>query len=213
MKKKLKRCWYIINCTFLVLLALHSSEIRGFSWMKLSSETLQNLPYFWSKKTQIDIVEGHPLLKIQSCSKWKLGEKIFEFSYSKIMVNLEAFHKTILSSINLLFLKSASVHHKKFLYFSLLDTSKRIRWVRFLLFDKQLELHRNKKFQKKTREIEYTIQFNSGQVNQVISARGAIKLRTFGTGAERACWRGAILLPLKHLSSNCIISALFYWLL
>ena len=31
----------------------HSSEIRGLCLMKLSSKTLQNLPYFWNKKTQI----------------------------------------------------------------------------------------------------------------------------------------------------------------
>ena len=31
----------------------HSSKIRGLCLMKLSSETLQNLSYFWNKKTQI----------------------------------------------------------------------------------------------------------------------------------------------------------------
>ena len=34
----------------------HSSEIRGLCLMKLSSEELQNLPYFWNKKTQIVFV-------------------------------------------------------------------------------------------------------------------------------------------------------------
>ena len=42
------------------------------------------------------------------------------------------------------------------------------------------------------------------QENCCISAREAIKLHTFGTS-------GAVLLPLKYLSSNHIISTLFYW--
>ena len=36
-------------------------------------------------------------------------KKLFEFSYSKNMANFEVFHQTILSSINLLFLKSEPV--------------------------------------------------------------------------------------------------------
>ena len=32
---------------------VHSSEIRGLCFLKLSSEMLQNLPYFWNTKTKI----------------------------------------------------------------------------------------------------------------------------------------------------------------
>ena len=32
----------------------HSSEMRGLCLMKCSSETLQNLPYFWNTKTYVD---------------------------------------------------------------------------------------------------------------------------------------------------------------
>ena len=32
----------------------HSSEIRGLCLKKCSSETLQNLPYFWNTKTQVN---------------------------------------------------------------------------------------------------------------------------------------------------------------
>ena len=47
-----------------------------------------------------------------------------------------------------------------------------------------------------------------------ISARGAIKLHPFGTSAGGRVLqrRVAISLPFKHLSSNCIISTLFYCL-
>ena len=33
--------------------------IRGLCFMKLLSETLQNLPYFWNMKTQIDFFISH----------------------------------------------------------------------------------------------------------------------------------------------------------
>ena len=86
--------------------------------MKLSSKMLQNLPYFWNKKTpkfffhfeqllinpKLKHKPGHPLLKIQSFSNWE--KKLFGSSYSKNMANFEAFCQTISSSINLLFLKS-----------------------------------------------------------------------------------------------------------
>ena len=42
--------------------------------------------------------------------------------------------------------------------------------------------------------------------------RVAIKLDPFGTSAEHVCRGRAILLPLKLLSSNCIIRTLFYCL-
>ena len=49
--------------------------------------------------------------------------------------------------------------------------------------------------------------------NCLISARGAIKLHSFGTNeARHVCQKGGIVLPLKHLSSNCIIFTLFYCL-
>ena len=37
-----------------VIPTTHSSEIRGLCLMKCSSETLQNLPYFWNMKTHVD---------------------------------------------------------------------------------------------------------------------------------------------------------------
>ena len=37
---------------FLLYIVQHSSEIKGLCLMKCSSETFQNLPYFWNKKTQ-----------------------------------------------------------------------------------------------------------------------------------------------------------------
>ena len=48
-----------------------------------------------------------------------------------------------------------------------------------------------------------------------VSAREVIKLHPSAhvpSKATHACKRSAILLPLKHLSSNCIISTLFYCL-
>ena len=98
--------------------------------MKLSSETLQNMLYFWNKKTQqfysflilsifgfltMDALPAwslcnvHALLQIQNCSKWKTEKKLLEFSYSRNMANFEVFRQTILSSINLLFLKTVIV--------------------------------------------------------------------------------------------------------
>ena len=96
--------------------------------MKLSSETLQILPYFWNKKTQIvflvfhfehsnfvfltvdamvyvdiDIDRlGHPLLKIQSYyARNEKPKKLSGFSHFKNMANFEPFRWTISSSINL----------------------------------------------------------------------------------------------------------------
>ena len=90
----------------------HSSEIWGLCLMKLSSETLQKLPYFWNEKTQIGFFFissnfGFVTVQIQSFSKWKTKKNyLFGFPYSTNMANFEAFHWTISSSINLLFLKS-----------------------------------------------------------------------------------------------------------
>ena len=56
---------------------------------------------------------------------------------------------------------------------------------------------------------------NSTIRNCCINVRGAIKLQPLGTSAKRSKvygQRGAILLPLMYLSSNCIISTLFYCL-
>ena len=79
-------------------LPFHSSEIRGLCLMKCSSETLQNLPYFWNTKTHVVFFlfhfvllyffpnecpglcqdrPGHPLLKIQSCLRWKKSIWVF----------------------------------------------------------------------------------------------------------------------------------------
>ena len=49
-----------------------------------------------------------------------------------------------------------------------------------------------------------------------MSVRGATKLHPslehVPSGKRHVCQRGVILLPLKHLSSNCIICTLFYCL-
>ena len=82
-----------------VCLRYHSSEIRGLCLMKWPSEMLQNLPYFWIKKAnwitktnwnnKTNVCsffpnecpglcqQGHPLLKIQSCLKWKMVFRVF----------------------------------------------------------------------------------------------------------------------------------------
>ena len=78
--------------------------------MKLSSETLQNLPFFWNMKTQIVFsqfwvtgflaVEALVYVNIDRgihCNKSKVArnekrKKLFGFSYSKNMANFEAFH-------------------------------------------------------------------------------------------------------------------------
>ena len=44
---------YLTHTATYIHTLVHSSEIRGLCLMKLSSEILQNLPYFWNKKTQI----------------------------------------------------------------------------------------------------------------------------------------------------------------
>ena len=88
---------------FLLYIVQHSSEIKGLCLMKCSSETFQNLPYFWNKKTQTvfffifhfeqlwicnsrcpDLCwhrPGHPLLQIQSSSKWKMKTTIWVFLF------------------------------------------------------------------------------------------------------------------------------------
>ena len=89
---------------------IHSSEIRGLCLMKLSSETLQNFPYFWNKKTQIVVFSSTQssasIVTIPKLLRMKNEKNLFGFSYSKNMANFKAFHQTISSSKNLLFLKS-----------------------------------------------------------------------------------------------------------
>ena len=48
------------NCTYIVTrvksslyYSTHSSQLEGLCWTKSSSKTLQNLPYFWHKKTYV----------------------------------------------------------------------------------------------------------------------------------------------------------------
>ena len=54
--------------------------------MKLISEMLQNLPYFWNKETQwASTVKNPKLLEIKN------EKNIFWFSYSKNMAHFEAF--------------------------------------------------------------------------------------------------------------------------
>ena len=77
--------------------------------MKLSSEMIHNLPYFWNKKTQIGFfVFNFEQLWIFNSgqSTVKKIQKLFGFSHSKNMANFEAFCKAISLSISLLFLKS-----------------------------------------------------------------------------------------------------------
>ena len=72
--------------------------------MKLSRDTLQNLPYFWNEKT----FKIYKQFQFQSCLEWKKGENIslFGFSYSQNMVKFEVFRITISLNINLWFLNS-----------------------------------------------------------------------------------------------------------
>ena len=73
--------------------------------MKLSSETLQNLPYLWNKKTQIvyyvfhilatlDFFKVNALVYVDRNPNPNLLEmkNPFGFSYSKNMANFEVFH-------------------------------------------------------------------------------------------------------------------------
>ena len=108
--------------TIYTYLFQYSSEIRGLCLMKLSSETLQNLPYLWNVNSQIIFFifhfeqlficnNGCPGLCFINCYKSKVAQNdkqknLIGFTYSKIMANFEAFLYTISSSINLLFLKS-----------------------------------------------------------------------------------------------------------
>ena len=83
--------------------------------MKCSRETLQNLPYFWNTKTYA-VFSFCATLVFTGKNKVARNEKrkkLHGFSYSKRMVNFEAFHWNISSSINLYFLKSAK-HHLTF---------------------------------------------------------------------------------------------------
>ena len=79
----------------------HFSEIRGLCFMKLSSETLQNLPYFWNMKThfffrfsfqatlgifkQFRHSSKYPLLLKPRCCLKCETKKIFGLSSSKNM--------------------------------------------------------------------------------------------------------------------------------
>ena len=103
----------------------HYSEIRGLCLMKWPSKMLQNLAYFWNMKTRAQLYLGFSFF-ISSCfifslmnalfymlTKWKT-QKPPGFSYSKNMVNFEAFRLAISSSIKLLFLKSVHIKWRKY---------------------------------------------------------------------------------------------------
>ena len=67
--------------------------------MKLSSEMLQILPYFWNKKSPIAFFVFH-FEQLWICNSG------MPWSMSKNMANFEAIRETISTSINILFLKS-----------------------------------------------------------------------------------------------------------
>ena len=87
-------------------------QFHDFSSMKNSSETLQNLSYFWNKKTQIvfclffissyfRLIQQMSLVYFdidQDCCKSK--KNYYLFSYSKNMANFEIFHWNFSSSKN-----------------------------------------------------------------------------------------------------------------
>ena len=82
--------------------------------MKLSSENLQILLYFWNEKTQIVsffILSNFGFVTVDALVYVAQNEKqtkknLFWFSYSKNVAYFEAFCQTISSSINILFLNS-----------------------------------------------------------------------------------------------------------
>ena len=94
------------NVQYVISLSTHhSSEIRYLCLMKCSSETLQNLPYFWNMKTHVDFfifyfVSWYMIFSLINAMVY-VG-----FSYSKYMANFEAFRQVILSCINPLFMES-----------------------------------------------------------------------------------------------------------
>ena len=51
--------WLLISFGAEAVIRAHSLEIKGLFLMEISSKTLQNLPYFWNKKTQIDFFIFH----------------------------------------------------------------------------------------------------------------------------------------------------------
>ena len=99
---------------------VHSSQFQDLCSKKSSTETLQNLPYFWNKKTLIIGFfsfcycvcpslswhsPGHPLLQIQSCWKGKKPKNIWLFLFQKYgkfwSVSRDNFikHKPLISDI------------------------------------------------------------------------------------------------------------------
>ena len=78
----------------------HSSEIKSLCLRKLSSETLQKIPYFWNyvRKAQIICIVAisNKTLDIQQTKEAqskKCGEKWFY--YSKNITNFESFFQAI----------------------------------------------------------------------------------------------------------------------
>ena len=119
-KKRLRRAkkqlnmslqkWYflmVMSSAIFILPSWYTSEIRGLCLMICSSETLQNLPYFWNTKTHADFLffnsccfilsqinalvyvnidQGIHYGKRQGSMKSKT-KKLRGFSYSKNMAN------------------------------------------------------------------------------------------------------------------------------
>ena len=95
-KKTIKKACFVIAVVYILLeivalliLALFK-KIRGLCLMKLASETLQNLPYFWNKNTQI-----LDFAKIQN----EIKKTMWGFLIQKIWPILKNFTRTISSSI------------------------------------------------------------------------------------------------------------------
>ena len=75
---------------------------------KISKNVLPKILWYMSTQTKASIREKNKVAQNEKCKK-----KLRGFSYSKSMANFEAFCWNISSSINLLFLKSASARYQK----------------------------------------------------------------------------------------------------
>ena len=114
----------------------HSSEKRGLRSTFFSGETLQNLLYFWKKKTHvvfsffivsnfkfylmnalvyINIDRGIHKVKLKVAHNEK-RKKLHGFSFSINVANFEAFWRTKKLISNLFFLKCAKPTHNTFTY-------------------------------------------------------------------------------------------------
>ena len=89
-----------------------SSEIRDLCLIKLSCETLQNLPFFWNKNSTLNslfVFHFEQLWICKSGCPWCGLCQHRPGGLTQINANFEAFCYTISSSINLIFLMSAII--------------------------------------------------------------------------------------------------------